>query len=90
MENIDKAFSDIENFTGTLHAVYPQFDAISIVNYWQTHKYFNVFDARVSYRFNDKNKVSLVCNNIFNAAYFLRPLKMEPPRSLALQYVYTF
>jgi len=90
MQNIDKAFADIESFTKILNYVYPQFDAISVVNYWETHKNFSVFDARISYKLSDKNKLSIVCNNIFNVAYFLRPMKIEPPRSTAVQYVLTF
>jgi len=90
MQNIDTAFQQIESLTKTINNAYPQFQTIDIVNYWETHKSFSVFDVRVSYKLTDKHKVSIVCNNVFNVAYFLRPLKIEPPRTTALQYVYTF
>ena len=86
MENIDKAFGDIESLTKLI----PGFDPIVIVNYWQQHKGFHIFDARVSYKMTDKHKMSVVASNLFNVAYFLRPLKIEPPRTVAIQYVYTF
>ena len=90
MQNIDTAFAEIESLTRTINNVYSQFQTINIVNYWETHKHFNIFDARVSYKLSDKHKLSIVCSNIFNVAYFLRPLKIEPPRTTAVQYVYTF
>jgi iron complex outermembrane receptor protein len=96
MENIDKAFQDIQDVTNSLNTAYPQnitlpkFQPIQIVEYWQSHKSFSIFDARASYKLSTKHKVSLVCSNVFNVAYFLRPLKIEPPRSTAVQYVYTF
>jgi hypothetical protein len=90
MENIDQAFADIESLTQTLHSGYPQFPNINILNYWKMNKDFNIFDARASYKLTDKHKISVVCSNVFNVAYFLRPLKIEPPRTTAVQYVYTF
>jgi outer membrane cobalamin receptor len=90
MQNIDKAFSDIESLTKTLNAGFPQFQPIDILSYWQQHKGFHVFDARISYKLTDKHKLSIVCNNMLNAAYFLRPLKIEAPRTTAIQYVYSF
>ena len=90
MQNIDTAFAEIEGLTKFINSSYSQFQTISIVNYWQTHKSFSVFDARISYKLSRKHKLSIICNNIFNVAYFLRPLKIEPPRSTAVQYVYTF
>jgi len=90
MQNIDTAFAQIESLTKTINTAYPQFQTIDILNYWETHKSFSVFDARVSYKLTSKHKLSIVCNNVFNVAYFLRPLKIEPPRTTAIQYVYSF
>ena len=86
MANIDKAFQDIETLTGSLQGYLYQ---IKVIDYWESHNGFHIFDARVSYKLTDKHKVSLVCNNLFNVTYFLRPLKIEPPRTLAVQYVCT-
>jgi len=90
MQNIDKAFADIESLTQTLNSSFNQFAPINIVNYWQSHKGFHVFDARLSYKLTDKHKLSVVCSNVLNTAYFLRPLKIEAPRTTAIQYVYSF
>ena len=91
MQNIDKALEEIEELTAVDNDGPVQFlDDIKGVNYWKTHNGFNIFDARVSYHFNKKMKLSLVCNNIFNVDYSLRPLKIESPRTTALQYVLTF
>jgi len=90
MTNIDNAFMTIEELTKSLNGVFPGVQKIGIVNYWKAHKDFNVFDARAGYKLSDHHKVSVVCSNLFNVAYFLRPLKIEQPRTVALQYVYTF
>lgn len=85
MENIDKAFGDIETLTKQV----PYLAPIKVLEYWQAHKSFSVFDARISCRLSERHKVSVVCNNLFNVAYFLRPLKMEAPRSIAVLYLYS-
>jgi len=86
MQNIDKAFEDIEQLTHNIPGLPP----IVVLNYWESHNGFHVFDARVSYKISDKQKFSVIGNNVFNTAYFLRPLKIESPRIVAVQYVYTF
>jgi iron complex outermembrane receptor protein len=87
MQNIDKAFADIEQLT---HDASPYLSEIKAVQFWKTHKSFNVWDARVSCQITERNKVSVICNNLFNLAYALRPMKIEAPRTTAIQYVYTF
>ena len=69
---------------------YTYVEKIKGVNYWQTHLDISIWDARVSYSVDKKQKVSIVCNNVFNAEYSLRPLKIESPRTAAVQYVLTF
>ncbi len=86
MNNIDKAFADVELLTSDS----PYFDQIKAVNYWKTHTWIQIFDARISFNIDKKQKLSLVCNNFFNTAYSLRPLKIESPRATSLQYVLTF
>lgn len=85
MNNIDRAFQDVETLTGDS----PFFDPIKAVNYWKTHTWIQIFDARLSYKISDKHKVSIVCNNLLNTAYSLRPMKIEAPRTTSLQYVLT-
>lgn len=86
MQNIDKAFEDLEELTEALTFVAD----LKAVDYWETHYGFHIFDARLSYQASKKQKLSLVCSNIFNVDYSLRPMKIESPRTIALQYVLTF
>lgn len=86
MQNIDKAFEGIEQLT---HDGAPYFAEIKAVKYWKGHPYISVFDARVSYNINSRHKVSVVCNNLLNVAYSLRPMKIEAPRTTSIQYVFT-
>jgi outer membrane receptor for ferric coprogen and ferric-rhodotorulic acid len=87
MQNVDKAFEGIEQLTRDANTF---FDEIVGVNYWQTNLDISIWDARLSYNVDKKQKVSIVCNNVFNAEYSLRPLKIESPRTAAVQYVLTF
>lgn len=87
MQNIDRAFNDIEVLTSNTS---PYLLPIKATNYWRSHNGYHIFDARVSYKINEKQKVSFICNNVFNIDYSLRPLKIEAPRTTSVQYVYTF
>ena len=87
MQNIDKAFKTIEE---TTYNGQDFFDVIYATNYWRKHLDISIWDARLSYNVDKKQKVSIVCNNVFNVQYSLRPLKIESPRSAAVQYVLTF
>jgi outer membrane receptor for ferric coprogen and ferric-rhodotorulic acid len=86
MQNIDKAFTEIEQLT---HDASPYLAEIKAVDYWKNHDGFHVFDARVSYQMLEKQKLSLIASNLFNVDYSLRPLKIESPRTIAIQYVLT-
>ena len=85
MVNLDKAIEDFENATsssgGTLQPVL-YMDYFNNHNNGQT-----IIDLRVSYEFKKIHKISLICNNVLNRWYSLRPLKAEEMRSLMLQYV---
>ncbi len=85
MQNIDKAFEDLELLTNN-----PFMSQMKIVNYWRGHSGFDIFDFRISYRFNPHHKISIVCNNATNLSYMLRPMKIEAPRTTAVQYVFEF
>ena len=87
MQNIDSAFASLEVATKVLSQyIYP----IKGLSFWQGHNGYNIFDARINYRITPRQRISLVCNNLFNVAYMLRPMKIEPPRTTALQYIYEF
>jgi len=77
MQNIDKTFYDIDK-TGTLPT--------GIIRYREENNHGSwVTDARVSYAFLKHYKAALVVNNLFNLEYSLRPVKVEPMRTIALQ-----
>jgi outer membrane receptor protein involved in Fe transport len=85
IENLDKAIADFERVTlstgGTLQP-------ILYMDYFAEHDKGNtVMDGRISYEFHEKHKLSIICNNLLNRTYSLRPLKAEQMRTIMLQYV---
>jgi len=91
MQNIDKAIEDIETLTAADNDGPDYFlSDIKAINYWKKHKGFEIFDARISYQIKETQKIAIICNNVFNVDYSLRPLKVESPRTVAVQYVCTF
>ena len=86
MQNIDKAFVDLEDLT---HNANQYFYEIKATNYWRTHFGFEVVDFRVGCKLTDNHKISFVVNNALNTDYSLRPMKIESPRTAAIQYVYS-
>ncbi len=87
MQNIDKAFQDIEQLTKDAN-VY--FNEIRATDYWKANHYIDIIDARIGYSLGKKHKISLICNNLLNKIYSLRPMKIEAPRTTSIQYVLTF
>lgn len=90
MENLDRAIIDFENVTlntgGTLQPVlFSEF-------YEQNNNGNIIMDLRVSYGLGKKykHKISIVCKNLTNRLYSLRPLKIEAMRSTVLQYTFSF
>ena len=86
--NLDKDIADFEDATqnagGSLQPVY-------YMNYYNKHNNGNlIVDARISYSWKDKHKISLSANNLANRTYSLRPLKAEPMRSIMATYTLTF
>jgi len=88
MQNIDKAFYDLEVLTAFL----PQLADIRYLDYWAENKENGVvvFDARLGYEFKEGNRIAVVVNNILNKTYSLRPMKIESPRTIAVQYLWKF
>lgn len=82
--NMDGIIKDFEQTTinagGTLQE-------IRYMDFFNSHRYGNwIFDARMSYAINDHHKIAVISSNIFNHLYSLRPLKIEQPRTIMLQY----
>ncbi|MBU6340906.1 MAG: TonB-dependent receptor [Bacteroidetes bacterium] len=46
---------------------------------------FTLLDLRGSYKVNKSMKISILCNNVLNTAYTLRPALMEAPRNYTLR-----
>ncbi len=86
MQNIDKAFESLEVLTSESPYFYP----IQSTRYWKTHYGFEIIDLRLACQIKTRHKVSLIVNNILNADYSLRPMKIEAPRTTSIQYVYSF
>jgi outer membrane cobalamin receptor len=83
--NMDRIIKDFETFT--INAPYLQ--DIRYMDYFNQHRFGNtVIDVRFSYAINQQQKIALIGNNILNRCYSLRPLKIEAPRSILLQYTY--
>ncbi len=85
MQNIDRAFQDLEALTANS----PYFHSIKATRYWYAHHGFEIIDLRLSCKLTEQHKISFIVNNLLNADYSLRPMKIESPRTAAVQYVYT-
>lgn len=49
-----------------------------------------VMDARLSCEISESSKIAFIVNNLGNVEYALRPLSIEAPRSMAIQYTLKF
>lgn len=89
-----KFFSKIVNMDGVIEefeksTVGPYVQTIRYMDYFAEHQFGNwIFDARVSYAFSERHKLALISANITNRVYSLRPLKIEQPRTIMLQYTF--
>ena len=77
----------IEEFE--IATVGPYTQNIRYMDYFADHRFGNwIFDARVSYNINERHKIAVISANITNRSYSLRPLKIETPRTIMLQYTF--
>jgi iron complex outermembrane receptor protein len=86
--NLDRAILDFEQATlnsgGSTQAIlYSNFFANRNNGNW-------IADMRLAFHLTEHQKISLVVNNIFNRTYSLRPLKIEPVRTVMFQYSLNF
>lgn len=85
IENMDAVIFEFEQ--ATKDGVFMQ--DILYENYYNTHREgIWVFDGRISYNINEHHKIAVISANIMNKSYSLRPLKIEQPRTIMLQYTY--
>jgi outer membrane receptor for ferric coprogen and ferric-rhodotorulic acid len=83
--NMDAIIKDFEQLTIDNELL----QDLTYMDYFQSHRFGNwIFDARVSVHFSDNHKLALIGSNVFNRTYSLRPLKIEAPRTVMLQYTY--
>jgi hypothetical protein len=83
--NMDAIIKDFEEFTVSNDYL----QDLRYMDYFNAHRFGNwIFDARLSYQFTDKHKLALIGSNIFNRSYSLRPLKIESPRTIMVQYTF--
>jgi outer membrane receptor protein involved in Fe transport len=83
VQNIDTAFALLELIT----AFVPSIEDIKVIDFWKKNMNGTfVNDFRLSYMFDTKQKISFVVSNAFNKIYSLRPMKVESPRTFAIQY----
>lgn len=88
IENMDLAIKDFEELTSG-----PVFGAsiqdVNYMDYYDAHRFGNwIFDARISWDINKLHKFALISANVTNRSYSLRPLKIEQPRTIMLQYTF--
>ncbi|GAB5418667.1 MAG: hypothetical protein Crog4KO_04240 [Crocinitomicaceae bacterium] len=82
--NLDQVIEEFETSTTP-----PFIQNIRYMDYFNSNRNGNwIFDARVSYKINTHHKIAVIGANILNRTYSLRPLKIEAPRSIMLQYSY--
>lgn len=83
MENMDGVIAEFEETTETISTI----QNIRYMDYFEENHHGNwILDARISYALNEMHKIAIIGANILNNVYSLRPLKMEAPRSIMLQY----
>ncbi|HIP32722.1 MAG TPA: TonB-dependent receptor [Crocinitomicaceae bacterium] len=82
--NMDGVIEEFENSTTG-----PFIQDIRYMDYYQSHRFGNwIFDARISWNISKIHKIALISANITNRIYSLRPLKIEQPRTIMLQYTF--
>jgi iron complex outermembrane receptor protein len=83
--NMDAIIRDFEELTVDVDIL----QDLRYMDYFNAHRFGNwIFDARISYQISEQHKLAIIGANIFNRSYSLRPLKIEPPRTIMVQYTW--
>jgi iron complex outermembrane receptor protein len=83
--NMDAIIKDFEKLTADVDVL----QDIRYMDYFDSHRFGNwIFDARLSYQISEQHKLAIIGANIFNRSYSLRPLKIEAPRTIMVQYTW--
>jgi len=80
MQNIDRAFEDLESV--------PTYNFNPGIRSWRKNHTGGdqVFDARIAYSITTSQRVSVIISNLLNREYSIRPLAIEEPRLVMVQY----
>ena len=82
---MDAIIKDFEEFTTDVVVL----QDLQYMDFFNSHRFGNwIFDARISFNFTEEHKLALIGSNILNRSYSLRPLKIEAPRTISLQYTF--
>ena len=85
MINMDAIIKNFEELTTDVDII----QDMKYMDFFNSHRFGNwIFDLRVSYNVSESHKLALIGSNILNRTYSLRPLKIEAPRTLMVQYTY--
>ena len=83
--NMDAIIKDFEDLTTDIAVL----QDLRYMDYFDSHRFGNwIFDARISYQISEQHKLAIIGTNIFNRSYSLRPLKIEAPRTIMIQYTW--
>jgi hypothetical protein len=83
--NMDAIIKDFEELTANTEVI----QDLRYMDFYESHRFGNwIFDARISFNLNEHHKLAVIGSNILNRTYSLRPLKIEPPRTIMVQYTY--
>ncbi|MDP4866748.1 MAG: TonB-dependent receptor [Crocinitomicaceae bacterium] len=83
--NMDAIIKDFEDLTTDIAVL----QDLRYMDYFESHRFGNwIFDARISYQISEQHKLAIIGTNIFNRSYSLRPLKIEAPRTIMVQYTW--
>ena len=81
--NMDAIIEDFEQTTIDVDIL----QDLRYMDYYNAHRFGNwIFDCRISYNLTETHKFALIGSNILNRSYSLRPLKIEAPRTIMIQY----
>ncbi|MES2799568.1 MAG: TonB-dependent receptor [Bacteroidota bacterium] len=83
--NMDAIIKDFEELTTD----YDFLQDLRYMDYYNAHRHGNIiFDARISYAITETHKIAIIGSNVLNRTYSLRPLKIESPRTVMVQYTW--
>jgi outer membrane receptor protein involved in Fe transport len=83
--NMDAIIKDFEETTTDFEFL----QDLRYMDYFDSHRFGNfILDARIACNINEQHKIAIIGSNILNRSYSLRPLKIEPPRTIMVQYTF--